>query len=120
MVRRLCSLIEECIPAAAEKSYYDMGIVYSHHRMICYIWPPSVFYGMKPGLKNQKQKGLTLGFCHGNKMSNDKGLLQSEGRKQNYVMYFQNLSEIREDVVKALLFEAAMIDEEFGRAKNRT
>jgi hypothetical protein len=121
VVRRLCALIEECIPAATEKAYYDMGIVYSHHRMICFVWPPSVFWGEKEkrDVKIQKEKGVTLGFCQGNRMANDDGLLLSEGRKQIFVMYIKNLSEIREDVVRALLFEAAMVDEEFGRTKRR-
>jgi len=121
IVRRLCALIEECIPSATEKSYFDMGIVYSHHRMICFVWPPSVFYGekQKRDIEIQKKKGVTFGFCQGNKMANDKGLLLSEGRKQIYVMYFKNLNDINEDIVRALLFEAAMIDEEFGRTKKR-
>jgi len=73
----------------------------------------------KRDVRVQKEKGVTFGFCQGNKMANEDGLLLSEGRKQIYVMYIKSLSEIREDVVRALLFEAAMVDEEFGRAKSR-
>ena len=50
-------------------------------------------------------------------MSNDDGVLLAEGRKQVYVMYFRKLDDIDEKKVRALLFEAAMIDEEFGKKK---
>jgi hypothetical protein len=58
-----------------------------------------------------------LGFCQGNLMSNENGVLLAEGRKQVYVMYFHSLNEIREDQVRALLFEAGMIDDTFGKRK---
>ena len=52
-------------------------------------------------------------------MSNEDGALLSEGRKQVHVMYFKKLEDIDEAQVKALLFEAAMIDEQFARKKKR-
>ena len=61
--------------------------------------------------------GVSLGFCQGNRMANEEGVLQAEGRKQVYVKYFHSLNEIQEDKVRALLFEAAMIDDAFGERK---
>lgn len=118
MVKRLRQLVTKCLPLASEKGYYGEGVpFYTHHRMICFIWPASVVWGPKKKLEAQKTLGVSLGFCQGNRMSNDEGLLHAEGRKQVYVMYFHSLNEIDEDKVRALLFEAAMIDDAFGERK---
>jgi hypothetical protein len=85
--------------------------------MICFIWPASVVWGPKRNPEVQKEFGVTLGFCQGNRMANEGGVLQAEGRKQVYVIYFHSLNEIQEDKVRALLFEAAIIDDTFGANK---
>jgi hypothetical protein len=120
IVKRLRALIQECIPQATEKGYYDFGIpFYTRNRLICFIWPPSA--SSEPGAKLEKlkAKGVSLGFNQGNLMSNEDGALLSEGRKQVYVMYFKKLKDIDENQVRALLFEAAMIDEQFAKKKKR-
>ena|SRR3989337_166113 len=118
MVNRLRELVLECLPMATEKGYYGEGVpFYTHHRMICFIWPASVVWGPKKKPEVQKAFGVTLGFCQGNRMANEEGVLQAEGRKQVYVMYFHSLNEIQEDKVRALLFEAAIIDDTFGEKK---
>ena len=118
IVKRLRALILECLPMAREKEYHGEGApFYSHHRMICYLWPGSLVWG--PDAK-QKNKGVTLGFSQGYRMSNEDGVLLAEGRKQVYVMYFHSLNEINEDQVRALLFEASMIDDAFGEKKKRS
>lgn len=120
VVKRLRALVMECIPQATEKAYYDFSIpFYTRNRLICFIWPPSVVW--EPGVNHEKRKakGVSLGFNQGNLMSNEDGLLLAEGRKQVYVMYFKELNDIDEARVRALLFEAAMIDEQFGKTKKR-
>jgi hypothetical protein len=120
LVKRLRALVMECIPQATEKTYYDMGIpFYARNRLICFIWPPSMAW--EPGANDEKRKakGVSLGFNQGNLMSNEDGVLLAEGRKQVYVMYFKELSDIDEAQVRALLFEAAMIDEQFAKKKKR-
>jgi len=120
IVQRLRSLVQECLPAATEKPYYGAGVpFYSHHRQICFIWPASVFWGPKRTEATQQAKGVSLGFCQGHRMSNEDNVLRAEGRKQVYVMYFHSLSDINEEQVRALLFEAAMIDHGFGEKKRR-
>ena len=47
-------------------------------------------------------------------MFNENSVLKVEGRKQVRVMYFSSLRDIKEDQVRALLFEASMIDDSFG------
>lgn len=119
LVNRLRSIVAECLPKAEEKAYYGMGVpFYTHNRLICFIWPPSVFWGSgKPTKEPRNPKGVSLGFCQGNLMSNEDGALLAEGRKQVYVMYIKSMKELDENQVRALLFEAGMIDDEFGRRR---
>lgn len=118
IVKRLRALVLECIPQATEKTYYDFHIpFYARNRLICFIWPPSLAWESSRSDKKRKEKGVTLGFNQGNLMANEGGVLLAEGRKQVYVMYFKKPEDIDEALVKALLYEAAMIDEQFGRNK---
>jgi hypothetical protein len=121
LVNRLRALISECLPKAEEKAYYGEGVpFYRHNKLICYIWPASVFWGPKRTDETQKKKGTTLGFNQGFLMSNEDGVLKAEGRKQVYVMYFQSQKDIDEDQIRALLFEAGMIDDSFAKKKKKT
>ena len=118
LVKRLRALVMECIPQATEKAYYDFSIpFYTRNRLICFIWPPSASWERGANDEKRKAKGVSLGFNQGNLMSNEDGVLLAEGRKQVYVMYFKELNDIDEARVRALLFEAAMIDEGFGKMK---
>jgi hypothetical protein len=53
-------------------------------------------------------------------MSNEDGVLKAEGRKQVYVMYFHSQKDIDEDQIRALLFEAGMIDDSFAKKKKQS
>ncbi len=120
LVNRLRALIMECLPKAEEKAYYGEGIpFYRHNKLICFIWPASVFWAPKRTGETQKKKGTTLGFNQGFLMSNEDGALLAEGRKQVYVMYFHSQKDINEDQIRALLFEAGMIDETFAKKKKK-
>jgi hypothetical protein len=116
MVNRLRALIHECLPKASEKGYYGVGVpFYSHNRMICFIWPSSVSWGPKHSPDQKNKKGLSLGFCQGNLMSNEDGLLKSEGRKQVFVLHLHSSADIDDAVIRSLLFEAGLIDDSFRR-----
>lgn len=118
IVKRLRSLIQECLPATTEKGYYGVGApFYTHHRMICFIWPSSLQWGPKSKEKINKNKLVTLGFCQGNLMSNEDDILKADGRKQVYCVYINSLAEVDEVKIRALLFEAELIDNEFGERK---
>ncbi|MEJ0030109.1 MAG: hypothetical protein WDO15_06940 [Bacteroidota bacterium] len=78
LVKRLRSLIAECIPKATEKVYYDMGLpFYRHNKLICFIWPQSLFWGPNRTKETQAKKGTALGFNQGNLMSNEDGCVVS-------------------------------------------
>ena len=117
IVKRLRNLVLECLPLATEKPYYGLGVpYYSRYRQVCYIFPSSALYGTDD---RKHEKNVTLGFCHGNKMFNENSVLKVEGRKQVRVMYFSSLRDIKEDQVRALLFEASMIDDSFKGRKRK-
>jgi len=113
IVKKLRAIILDCLPKAQEKNSYGVPF-YRRNRMICYIWPPSIQWD--PKMKNKNDR-VVLGFCQGNLMANETNVLLAEGRKQVYCMYFKSLKEIDEAEIRALLFEAGMIDEEFGNKK---
>jgi hypothetical protein len=120
VVKRLRTLVTECIPQAIENAYDDIVMpFYARNRMICFIWPPSAVWEPNADYEKKKAKGVALGFNQGKLMSNEDGVLLSEGRKQVYMMYFKKLADIDENQIRALLFEAAMIDAQFGKKKKK-
>jgi hypothetical protein len=121
IVNRLRALIAECVPKAEEKAYYGLGVpFYRHNKLICFIWPPSVYWDPRGKKKEtQNPKGTSLGFCQGYLMSNEDGVLLAEGRKQVYVLYVKSMKELDESQIRSLLFEAAMIDEDFSKKKKK-
>jgi hypothetical protein len=116
IVKKLRTLVLECLPRAVEKNNWGAPF-YTRNRMICFIWPPSVSWG--PKRAEALTKGVTLGFCQGNLMSNENGRLLAEGRKQVYCMYFTSVDEINEEEIKALLYEADMVDEFFRKKRKQ-
>jgi hypothetical protein len=120
MFNRLRALIRECLPKAMEEPKYGLGVpFYRHHRMICFLWPSSFYWGPKKKEKSGKPPMVTLGFCYGNLMSNEDGALHADGRKQVYCMYFKSMAEIKEDKIRALLFEAELVDESFRKKSKK-
>lgn len=119
IVKRLRALVQECLPKAIEESKYGWGVpFYSHHRLICFIWAPGLYWGKdQKVLDKNLEKGVTLGFCQGNLMSNEDGILLAEGRKQVYCMYFKSLNDIHDEQIRSLLFEAELIDEGFAKKR---
>ncbi len=114
IVKRLRSLVLECLPKAKEKNTYGAPF-YTHHRMICFIWPPSINWGDKK--YTLKERGVTLGFCQGNLMANEDRTLLAENRKQMYCVYYRSLKEIDDQQIRSWLFEAELIDESFAKRK---
>ena len=116
IVKHLRSLILETLPHVTEKNSYGVPF-YTRNRMMLFIWPPSVYWG--PKKEQLSSKGVTLGFSQGYLMSNDEGTLLAEGRKQVYCMYFNKLKEINDEQLRALFFEADMIDQQFKKKKKK-
>ena len=120
LVKRLRALVTECLPKATEKAYEGQAMpFYTRNRLICFIWPPSVVWETNTHYEKQKAKGVALGFNQGNRMSNEDGILLAEGRKQVHMIYFQKLADIDDNQIRALLFEAGLIDEQFAKKRKK-
>jgi hypothetical protein len=107
----LRALAFECIPDVKEKLGYNVPF-YSRYSRICFIWPGAVPWGKKI------KKGVELGFCKGNFLA-DPSYLNIGNRKEVYIKTFYSLKEIDQDVVRQLLYEAAVIDEEQALLKKK-
>jgi hypothetical protein len=116
IVKRIRSIILDCLPKVKEKNNYGVPF-YTRNRMMLFIWPPSIYWG--PKKRDLQSKGVSLGFCQGNLMSNEDGVLLAEGRKQVYCMYFDSVSVINEEQLRALFFEAELVDEQFAKKKRK-
>lgn len=104
IVEALRNLVFECIPDAKEKLAYNVPYYYRHSR-ICFIWPGSVPWG-----KNTK-KGVEFGFCKGHLLS-DPSYLDTGNRKEVYIKTLYSVKEIDWDIMRQLVYEAVIIDEE--------
>ncbi len=89
-------------PKFTEKLSYGVPYFYINSR-VCFIWPASA------PLSIHKQ-GVQLGFCKGNQLMNSQGIMDMADRKEVGVMMCLQLSDINEDLIKELLFEAIELD----------
>ena len=71
---------------------------YYGNSWICYLKP----------LKNGK---VELAFMRGNELSNDQGILKSNGRKQLRSIEISELNEIPLDAIEEILNEAILLDQ---------
>jgi hypothetical protein len=110
VVKCLRALLLAQDPRLQEKFAYGVPYYYRRRR-IFFIWPSHAYLGARNGK-------VTLGFCYGNLLSNDQGLLLAEKRKQVYMIRFSTLQEIGavEQPLTAIIHEALIVDEvEFGK-----
>lgn len=110
--KRLRDIILESDPKLIEKYNYWVPY-YTRNKMVCFIWPVSA--PNAPKAKNQKQDGtiVSLGFCYGNKLSNEQGLLLAEGREQVYIIRLKSIQELEklESQIREIVLEAVLLDE---------
>jgi hypothetical protein len=109
LVQLLRGLVMECIPDVKEKLAYNVPFYYRFSR-ICFIWPGSVPWGRKT------KAGVELGFCRGNMLS-DASYLNIGGRKEVYIKTFYEVNDIDADILRQLIYEAVVVDEEVSRKK---
>lgn len=115
IVKRLRQLVADCDPRLQEKLSYGVPCFF-RHRSILFLWPAS---HVPYGLPRKRPTGVTLGFCYGNRLSNDQGLLLKENRKQVYIITFHSLEEINEPVIREIIQEAILLDETFAKKKRK-
>ena len=104
ITKRLREIVLETEPRLIEKMNYRVPY-YVRNKQVCFIWPISA--PDAPKAKNQKKDDtlVSFGLCYGNLLSNDQGLLLSEGRKQVYIIRlrsFQELTKIEKQIVEII------------------
>jgi hypothetical protein len=113
---RLRALILESEPRLQEKLSYGVPYFF-HNRRVCFIWPASLIpAGYSKELISTK---VTLGLCYGNLLSNDQGLLEKGDRKQVYTLSFTSPNEINDQVIREIILEAVMVDDQFKKTNKK-
>jgi uncharacterized protein YdhG (YjbR/CyaY superfamily) len=104
IVERLRELVTECIPDVEERLSFNVPF-YRRLGAVCFIWPGAVPWGSKT------REGVEFGFNYGNLLSDEGQYLDKGTRKQVFSKRFFSAEEIREDVLRNLIFEAVEVDE---------
>jgi hypothetical protein len=104
MVNVLRKLILDSVPGIEEKLSYNVPY-YKKRKGLFFIWPASVLWG-----KKQTYTGVRFGFQQGYLLADENNFLDKGGRKQVYWHDFASVNEIDIDLLKAYIFEAALID----------
>ena len=116
----LRNLILEAEPRLQEKMNFGVPY-YVRNRMVCFIWPVSA--PNAPTAKNQTWDNtiVSLGFCYGNKLSNEQGILLAEGRKQVYIIRLRSMKDLKslEQSIIEIVQEAVIVDELFVKIRKR-
>jgi uncharacterized protein YdhG (YjbR/CyaY superfamily) len=115
ILNRLRAIILDTDPHLQETISYGVPY-YSHHRRVCFLWPASL---IPCGYRKPVEEKVTLGLCYGNLLSNDRGLLIAENRKQVYVIRFSNVAQIDDLAVREIIQEAVLVDELFSKKKKQ-
>lgn len=104
MVKALRQLIYECVPEVKEKLSYNVPF-FRLRRNLCFIWPGSVPWG-------GTFSGVQFGFSRGHLLADNEAYLEAGKRKYVRTKTYQSLEEIDFDLLRNLLFEAALVDAE--------
>lgn len=111
IMQRLRTMIFRAEPRISEKLSY--GVPYfSRHRRLFYLWPSSAL-PRRQQTEPDPSPGVMLGFCYGNLLSNDQGLLVKEGRKQVFTIPVLTLTAKKEKLISEVINEAVYVDEQF-------
>ncbi len=108
IVEILRQLVLECMPEAEEKLAYNVPY-YKMCRNICFIWPASVLWG-----KQKTYTGVRLGFTNGYLLQDEIDYLDKGDRKQVYWKDFKDTNQIDQELIKAYLYEAMILDQDLA------
>ena len=107
---RLRDIILNTAPDFEEKFSYDVPYFFRHRRVCC-IWPASSAGGPR--------RGVFIGLCRGNLLSNQQGIIEMGNRKRYGLIRYYDVKETKEDLLIEILQEAILIDEELAKKKRK-
>ena len=102
---------------------YLHELISSYPNIIAKIRYKIPFYYQKSWLcylNPTKDGRVELAFTRGNELSNEQGLLQSNGRKQVFGITFSSIEEIKEELIHEIFQEALLLDEEVPYKSKRS
>ena len=112
--REMCLCLRDIILRTAPdfEELFSYGVpYYFRNRRVCCIWPASAKAGPR--------RGVFLGLCHGNLLSNEQGIIEMGNRKQFGLIRYYDVREIKEEVILEILQEAILVDAQLKRIKRR-
>ena len=110
IVKRLRHLILDTDPRIVEKLSYGVPYFFRNRRLF-FLWPASTF--PDSAAKKTNAPKVTIGFCYGNLLSNDQGLLQKGKRKQVFTIPVNTVADIKEALLREIVNEAIIADNAF-------
>ncbi len=114
IVNMLRQLVFDCIPDALEKLSFNVPF-YKRHKMVCFIWPASVFWG-----KKKTYEGVRFGFNNGYLINDEIKYLSKGDRKQIYWRDFVSVKDIDIDVLRSYIYEAIVLDDKTKFIKKKS
>lgn len=111
LLKLLRNLVIDSVPGIREKLSYNVPY-YEKNRGMFFIWPASVLWGKQP-----TYKGVRFGFQQGYLMADETAYLDKGSRKQVFWKEFSHIKEVDIALLKAYIFEAVLIDEQFKKRK---
>ena len=115
---KLRNLVLDTLPEINERLSFNVPY-YRLKKDICFIWPASVLWG-----KHKTYTGVRFGMTSGYLLHDETRYFNLGNRKQVTYRDFIQPTEIKIELLKAFLFEAAILDEQQVvtkiRAKNKT
>lgn len=107
----LHQIILNTSPKIRTKLSYGVPYYRINYRL-CFIWPSTAPYSII-------KEGVQLGLCKGSLLSNSQGILDLGDRKEVAIANFLNSSEVNEQLISEILFEAIEIDEMVFRERKK-
>lgn len=110
MCLRLRHIVLQSAPDFEELFSYGVPY-YFRNRRVCCIWPASA--------KGGPRRGVFLGFCQGNLLSNEQGIIEMGDRKRFGLIRYFDVKEIKEEPILEILQEAILVDDTLRKLKKR-
>jgi hypothetical protein len=63
----------------------------------------------------RSEKGVFIGFCRGNLLSNEQGIIEMGNRKRFGLIRYRDVKDINEETIFEILHEAILVDEELSK-----
>lgn len=107
----LREIVLQIMPHAKEKLSWNIPS-YTINKSVCFIWPASVKWG-----KKETYEGVRFGFMHGNLLNPTSQYFDLGKRKMVSWRDFKSIDEINVAILKATIYEAIFVDEQFSKKK---